>query len=53
MKKGEGASVGLQNVFRRIQLIYGNDAKIWIESSQNEGTSIMISFPATLDTMTE
>ncbi|WZL81717.1 histidine kinase [Vallitaleaceae bacterium 9-2] len=53
MKKGEGASVGLQNVFRRIQLIYGNDAKIWIESSQNEGTSIMISFPATLETMTE
>ncbi len=46
MKKGEEASVGLQNVVRRIQLIYGSDATIRVKSRQGAGTVITISFPA-------
>jgi sensor histidine kinase YesM len=53
MKKGEGASVGLQNVFRRIQLIYGDGAKIKIESCENHGTTITICFPEISDTLTD
>ena len=45
MKKGEGTSVGFKNVFRRIQLIYGEDATIEIESHENLGTTIKLCLP--------
>ena len=38
--------IGLYNVYQRIKLIFADDAEMSIFSSQGEGTSINISFPA-------
>lgn len=39
--------IGLYNIHRRIQLLYGKDYGIRIESSPETGTKVEISFPAT------
>ena len=38
-------SIGLQNVYRRIRLAYGEDADLIIESRKNEGTDVTLVIP--------
>jgi two-component system sensor histidine kinase YesM len=45
LQKNKGGSVGLQNVTRRIQLIYGEKAEILIYSKEGTGTNIRLRLP--------
>lgn len=42
----EGTSLGLKNIHRRIRLVYGADFGIRIDSKENEGTAVRLTFPA-------
>lgn len=41
-----GKSIGLANVYKRLQLLYGNRCTFAIESGPSAGTKISLSFPA-------
>ena len=43
--KKPGKSVGLQNVYKRMQLIYGEQAKLLIESEKGIGTKVRLQLP--------
>lgn len=45
LKKGTRESVGLQNVARRMQLIYGEEAGILVYSKEGSGTTITLKIP--------
>jgi len=36
---------GLRNVNIRLKLMFGQEAKIWIESREGEGTSVYVTVP--------
>lgn len=40
-----GASIGLKNVYRRLQLLYGEECKFEIISSLDEGTAVFFRIP--------
>ncbi len=40
-----GQNIGMQNIFQRLFLIYGNEASFEIESQPEQGTEIIIQFP--------
>jgi len=42
-----GERIGVQNVIYRLKLIYGDKFSFWINSKQNQGTSIVIKIPLT------
>ncbi|MBA9087695.1 sensor histidine kinase YesM [Fontibacillus solani] len=44
-------SIGLSNVYRRLQLYFDNDIQFDIESAVNEGTEIRFSYPANRSTI--
>ncbi|MEG2546415.1 MAG: ATP-binding protein, partial [Niameybacter sp.] len=43
----KGSGIGIRNVHRRIQLYYGIDYGLEIESEQDEGTTVLIKMPLT------
>ncbi|GKX28243.1 histidine kinase [Vallitalea longa] len=43
--KSTSKSIGLKNVYKRLLLIYGKEAKISIESKYSEGTKVTLSIP--------
>lgn len=45
-EKGSGNSIGLKNVYRRLQLLYGDSCEFRIESCLNRGTKITFRIPA-------
>ena len=47
-EEGDGQSIGLRNVYRRLHLIYRNDCEFQIESEQNVGTTISFQIPIQL-----
>jgi two-component system sensor histidine kinase YesM len=40
-----GESIGMQNVYNRLQLIFGEDAEFELLSRADEGTTVRLSFP--------
>lgn len=40
-----GESIGMQNVYNRLLLIFGEDAEFDVSSRENEGTRVRLSFP--------
>lgn len=44
-KETEGMSIGLKNIHRRIQLFFGNEYGLEIESSESIGTTVRIRLP--------
>ncbi|MDQ0256792.1 two-component system sensor histidine kinase LytS [Evansella vedderi] len=45
VKSETGTGIGLSNVIRRLQMMYGEDRQIKIESKEGEGTTISFSIP--------
>ena len=41
--------IGLYNSVKRLKYIYGEEASVWIESEEGEGTSVMITIPYNLE----
>jgi two-component system sensor histidine kinase YesM len=39
-------SIGIKNVYKRLNLIYGDKSQLKIESVEGEGTSVFVSIPA-------
>lgn len=48
-QSGEGAGIGVNNVHRRLQRIYGKDYGLLIDSKENQGTSITICLPLAVE----
>ncbi|MCB0181530.1 MAG: PocR ligand-binding domain-containing protein [Anaerolineae bacterium] len=44
-RQNEGASIGLQNVIRRLDGIYGTEFDVRVEGGPNQGTRIMLFIP--------
>ncbi len=44
-ERGNGNSIGLKNVYRRLQLLYGSSCKFHIESSCGKGTRVSFRIP--------
>ena len=42
----KGSFIGLQNIYRRLKLFYGQSAQLYIESEEQCGTMITLHFPA-------
>ena len=42
---GESASIGLSNIVQRLRLFYDDDYTITVDSTEGEGTRIVISLP--------
>lgn len=42
---GQSTGLGTRNVFRRLQLLYGDEHQVEIESTQDKGTSITLRIP--------
>ena len=40
-------SVGMQNVYQRVRLVYGEDATVEIESTEGIGTKVQLLLPLT------
>jgi two-component system sensor histidine kinase YesM len=40
-----GESIGLQNIYNRLFLMYGEEMRMSIESVENEGTEVILAFP--------
>ncbi|AEV29620.1 HAMP domain-containing protein,histidine kinase [Sphaerochaeta pleomorpha str. Grapes] len=49
-KETEGMSIGLKNIHRRIQLFFGNEYGLEIESSETFGTTVRIRLPISRQT---
>ena len=45
-KSKTGTGIGLFNVNRRLEMMYGEDSQLLIESKQNEGTTISFYIPS-------
>lgn len=39
------SNIGLSNVDQRIKLLYGEDYGLWIDSTENQGTTVIIDLP--------
>jgi two-component system sensor histidine kinase YesM len=37
--------IGLSNIYRRVKLVYGNEAEMTIESTLHAGTTVTVTFP--------
>ncbi len=48
-----GSGIGLRNVRERLQLIYGNDFHLDIDSRSGEGTRIRIDIPELVPTISQ
>ncbi len=44
-----GESIGLQNIYNRLSLMYGDEMRFSIESVENEGTEVILAFPCGLE----
>ena len=44
-EKSSGQRIGLSNVYMRLQVLFGDEAKLQIESSSGEGTAVSITLP--------
>ncbi len=44
-KSGDGIGIGLANIQRRIQMLYGEQYGLQIQSQANKGTSVTLRFP--------
>lgn len=49
-RQAEGASIGLQNVIRRLDGIYGHECDVRVEGGPNQGTRIMLFIPGNKST---
>ncbi|WP_312641203.1 histidine kinase [Hydrogenoanaerobacterium sp.] len=48
-KKGNGINIGMSNVFRRLEMFYGPESTVQIESSTDCGTVIILTLPITTE----
>ena len=44
-EKSSGQRIGLSNVYMRLQVLFGDEAKLQIESNSGEGTAVSITLP--------
>ncbi|MCB9076952.1 MAG: PocR ligand-binding domain-containing protein [Anaerolineaceae bacterium] len=49
-RQAEGASIGLQNVIRRLDGIYGHECDVRVEGGPNQGARIMVFIPGNKST---
>ena len=42
----KGTFIGLENIYRRLKLFYGQQAGLSIQSTQHQGTRITVRIPA-------